>query len=97
MSLSSVLKWLSLHSCLRHKPDSLISISSVVHVKEEMDNLDQKNSNYEKRTHEEDSSEEYSDSETDEEEYECVACKHFFLGEDRLEQHQMIYQHWGYV
>ena len=47
MSLSSVLKWLSLHSCLGHKTDSLISISSVVHFKEEMDNLDKKNSNYE--------------------------------------------------
>ena len=67
------LKWLSIHSCFRSKPNSLISISSVVHFKEEMDNLD--NSSFGKSTHEEHSSEEDSDSETDEEEYECVACK----------------------
>ena len=97
MSFSSVLKWLSLHLCLRSKPDSLISISSVVHFKEEMDNLDKKNSNYEKSSIDEDTSEEDSDSETDEEEYECVACKQFFLGEDRMEQHRSIYLHWGYA
>ena len=45
MSISSVLKWMSLHFCLRSKPDSLKSISS---VKEEMDNVDKKNRNYEK-------------------------------------------------
>ena len=93
MSLSSVLKWLSIHSCLRSKPDSLRSISSVVHFKEEMDNLDKKNSSYEKSNNDEDNSEEDSYSETDEEEYECVACKQYFLGEDRLEQHRKIYQH----
>ena len=97
MSFSSVLKWLSLHLCLRSKPDSLISISSVVHFKEEMDNLDKKNSNYETSSIDEDTSEEDSDSETDEEEYECVACEQFFLGEDRMEQHRSIYLHWGYA
>ena len=94
MSISSVLKWMSLHFCLRSKPDSLKSISSVVHFKEEMDNLDKKNRNYEKSNHNEDSSEEEGDSESDEEEYECAACEQFFLGEDKLEQHQRIYQHW---
>ena len=62
-----------------------------------MDNLDKKNSSYKRSNSEEDSSEEDSDSETDEEEHECVACKQFLLGEDRLEQHQRLYQHWGYV
>ena len=58
-----------------------------------MDNFDKKNLNYERNN--EDNSEEDSDSETDEEEYECVACTQYFLGEDRLEQHLRIYKHWG--
>ena len=95
MSISSVLKWMSLHFRLRRKPDSLKSISSVVHVKEEMDNLDKKNRNYEKTNHNEDSSEEDSDSESDEEEYGRAACKQHFFGENKLEQHQRKYQRWG--
>jgi stress-induced morphogen len=60
-----------------------------------MDNLEKKNRKYEKSSDEEDSSEEDSDSETDKEEYKYVACKQYFLGENMLEQHRKIYQHWG--
>jgi stress-induced morphogen len=96
MSLSSALTWLS-HYCLRNKPDSLYRISSVVHFKEQMDNLDKMNFSYEKSSNDEDSLDEDNESEADEEEYECVSCKQYFIGEDRLEQHRRIYKHCGYV
>ena len=61
-----------------------------------MNNLDEKNTSNEKHTHDEGSSKEESDSESDvDEEYECIVCKQYFLGEDRLEQHRKIHQHWG--
>ena len=68
--------------------DSLGSISAVVTKKEERDFLME-----EIFSDEENSSE--LESETDDEEYQCVVCKLDFVGEAKFEQHRKVSQHWG--
>jgi stress-induced morphogen len=77
----------------KHKSDSLGSISAVVKRMEESDIVAEKDVKFSVL----DSSEEDSDieSETDDEEYQCVVCKLDFVGEVKFEQHRRISQHWG--
>ena len=72
----------------KNMSDSLGSISAVVKKKEDRDTLaedklvasDDENSN---------------ESETDDEEYECVVCRLEFAGEAKFDQHKRVAQHWG--
>ena len=77
----------------KDKSDSLGSISAVVNRKEESDIFAEKDL----RFSELDSPEEDSDfeSETDDEEYQCVVCKLDFVGEVKFEQHRRNSHHWG--
>ena len=68
--------------------DSLGSISAAVTNKEDRDTLtedilicsDDENS---------------SESDTDDDEYECVVCRMEFAGEAKFDQHKRVAQHWG--
>ena len=78
----------------KDKCESLGSISAFVTKKEECDDIAEAMLLHEV---EEESSEEDSDieSETDDEEYQCVVCRLDFVGEDKFEHHRRISQHWG--
>ena len=74
--------------------DSLGSISAFVTNKEECEEIAEEMflvSGVEQSNDDETDLE----TETDEEDYECVVCKLNFVGEDKLGQHRRIAQHWG--
>ena len=87
-------KFTSWHSLAKDKSDSLGSISAFVTEKDERDVLaeDLIPCSVDMSSSEEDSE---LESETDDEEYQCVVCKLDFVGEAKYEHHRRISQHWG--
>ena len=74
--------------------DYLGSISAFVTKKEECEEIAEEMflCSSEEQNYDEDSD---LESDTDDEELQCVVCKLEFAGEDKLEQHNKIAQHWG--
>ena len=96
MGLRALLRCLSPHSCFKSRQDILLSISSVVELKVEIDNLEIQMKANNMSDEKSDSSEVDTDTDTDVEEYECVVCRQEFRrGEYKREDHQRIFQHWG--
>ena len=72
-----------------------MSISSVVELQEETDELDKQMIGCKINKTEEESSEEDTEKDLEAEEYECVVCKQEILGEFEFEEHQRVFKHWG--
>ena len=68
--------------------ESLKSISAVVTSKEKRDMLAEDIFTYS-------DDENSSESEPDEDEYECVVCRLEFVGEAKFEKHRRVSGHWG--
>ena len=68
--------------------ESLQSISAVVNSKEKRDILAEDILMYS-------DDENKSESEPDDDEYDCVVCMLQFVGEDKFEQHRRVSGHWG--
>ena len=81
---------------VKDESDFLGSISAFVTKKDENEGLE-KNIHPCDDSSDDDSSDDDTnlESETDDEEYQCVVCKLDFVGEDKFEQHRRITQHWG--
>ena len=95
MGLQALLRCLSLRSCFKSKQDILLSISSVVELKVEIDNHENQQLDNNVSDDKSDITEEDTDTDTDVDKYECVVCRQECSGEHNMEEHRRIFQHWG--